>query len=81
MGVRGHFFYEIQPDLVCELLTRMAHAPAQFYGSPPPGALGRDQKNHFSGHGHVEYQIKGDEQDTLNNFNLRSNLGMGSKGQ
>ena len=47
MGVGGHFFYEIQPDLVCELLIRMAHAPAQFFGSPPPGALGRGQKNIF----------------------------------
>ena len=28
---------EIQPDLVCELLTWMAHAPAQFFGSPPLG--------------------------------------------
>ena len=49
---------------MCELLTRMAHAPAQFFGSPPPGALGRGQKIYFSGHGHVEYQIKGDAQDT-----------------
>ena len=73
MGVGGQFFYEIQPDLVCELLIRMAHAPAKCFGSPPPGALGRGHKNYFSGHGHVEYKIKGDEQDTLNNFNLRSN--------
>ena len=51
----------------------MAHAPAHFFGSPPAGALGRGQKKYFSGHGPVEYQIKGDEQDTLNNFNLRSN--------
>ena len=35
---------EIQPDLACELLTSMAHATAQFFGSPPPGALGRGQK-------------------------------------
>ena len=71
MAVGGYFFYEIQPDLVCELLTRMAHAAAQFFGSPPPGTLGRGQNNYFSGLCHVEYQIKGDEQDTLNNFNLR----------
>ena len=38
---------EIQPDLVCELLTRMAHAPALFFWSPPPEALGRGQKFHF----------------------------------
>ena len=38
-GVKGQiFFSEIQPDLVCELLTWMAHA--QFFGSSPPGALG-----------------------------------------
>ena len=30
--------------MVCELLTSMAHAIAQFFGSPPPGALGRGQK-------------------------------------
>ena len=41
VGGQNFFFSEIQPDLVCELLTRMAHAPAQFLGSPPPGALGR----------------------------------------
>ena len=29
---------------MCELLTSMAHATAQFFGSPPPGALGRGQK-------------------------------------
>ena len=38
---------EIQPDLVCELLTCMAHAPAQFLGSPPPGALGSGLKFNF----------------------------------
>ena len=40
-------FPKIQPDLVRELLTWMAHAPAQFLGSPPPGALGRGQKFNF----------------------------------
>ena len=38
------FFSEIQPDLVCELLTSMAQAMAQLFWSPPPGALGRGQK-------------------------------------
>ena len=38
------FFFETQPDLVCELLTSMALATAQFFGSLPPGALGRGQK-------------------------------------
>ena len=42
VGGKKFFFSEIQPDFVCELLTWMAHAPAQFFGSPPPpGALGR----------------------------------------
>ena len=31
------FFSEIQPDLVCELLTSMAHATEQFFWSPSPG--------------------------------------------
>ena len=35
---------EIQPDLVRELLTSMAHATAQLFWSSPPGALGRGQK-------------------------------------
>ena len=43
-GGSKNFFSQIQPDLVCELLTWMAHARAQFLGSPPPGALGRGQK-------------------------------------
>ena len=43
-GGGQNFFFQIQPDLVCELLTSMAHATAQFFGSPPPGALGRGQK-------------------------------------
>ena len=43
VGGQNFFFFEIQPELVCELLTLMAHAPAQFLGSPPPGALERGQ--------------------------------------
>ena len=42
-GVKKNF-PEIQPDLACELLTSMAPATAQFFGSPPPGALGRGLK-------------------------------------
>ena len=34
---------EIQPNLVCELLTWMGPATALFF-APPPGALGRGQK-------------------------------------
>ena len=40
-------FSEIQPELVCDLLTRMAHATAPFLGSPPPGALGRGQRSNI----------------------------------
>ena len=34
----------------------------QFFWSPPHGALGEGSKISFSEHGHVAYQIKGDEQ-------------------
>ena len=34
---------EIQPNLVCELLTCMGCATSNFFG-PAPGALGRGQK-------------------------------------
>ena len=47
LGGQKIFFLENQPDFVCELLTWMAHAPAQFFGSLPPGALGRGQKFNF----------------------------------
>ena len=47
VGGGSNFFSEIQPDLVCELLAWMAHAPAQFFGSSPPGALGRGQIINF----------------------------------
>ena len=43
LGGQNFFFFEIQPDLMCELLTWIAHAPAPFFGSPSPGALGRGQ--------------------------------------
>ena len=35
---------EIQPNLVCELLTLMGRAKSNFFFAPPPGALGRGQK-------------------------------------
>ena len=38
------FFFQNSIRLVRELLTSMAHATAQFFWSPPPGALGRGQK-------------------------------------
>ena len=38
MGVGGGsiFFSQIQPDLVCELLTRMADVPSPFFLCPQP---------------------------------------------
>ena len=39
-----HFSSEIQPDLVCESLTWMEHATAQFLEFQPAGVLGRDKK-------------------------------------
>ena len=49
-----------------------------FFGSPPPGAMGRGQQ--FS---HVAHQIKREEQYTEKKipYNQTSDLGMGSKGQ
>ena len=35
---------EIQPNLVCELLTWMGHATSNFFLALPPGVLGRGQK-------------------------------------
>ena len=44
-GGSKNFFSQIQPGLVCELLTWMAHATAQVFGSPPPGwGLGEGPK-------------------------------------
>ena len=34
------FFFEIQLDLVCQLVTSMAHATAQFFGPHPLGPWG-----------------------------------------
>ena len=39
---------EIQPDLVCELLTSMAHAKAQFFGVPTPWGPGEGPKGQIS---------------------------------
>ena len=49
-GVRGFkfFFFTIQPDLVCELLTSMAHATAHFFGVPTPWGPGEGPKGHIS---------------------------------
>ena len=37
-------FEELQPNLVCELLTWMGRATSNFFLAPSPGALGRGQK-------------------------------------
>ena len=39
---------EIQPDLVGELLTRMAHAPLPFFLVPAPWGLGDGPKGQIS---------------------------------
>ena len=43
-GGQKIFFLENQPDFVCELLTWMAHAPAQFFLVPAPWGLGEGSK-------------------------------------
>ena len=40
-GGKKKCFAEIQQNLMCELLTWMAHATSQFLGSPSPGITGR----------------------------------------
>ena len=45
--VQKDFFSKIQPDLVCELLTSMAHAIAQFLG-PHPSGRGEGPKGQIS---------------------------------
>ena len=42
------FFSEIQLDLMCELLTWVAHAMAQLFGSPPPLGIGEGPKGQIS---------------------------------
>ena len=46
LGVKK-VFGEIQPDMVCELLTWMAHAMVHF-GVPAPCGLGEGQKSQIS---------------------------------
>ena len=59
-GVWGSiFFFEILPDLVCELLTCMAHAPAPFFGSPPPWGLGKGPKGQISLNLNYKVNFKG----------------------
>ena len=53
------FFWEIQPDLVCELLTRMAHAPAPFLWVPAPWGLGEGSKGQISLNLNYKVNFKG----------------------
>ena len=41
------FFSEIQPDLVCELLTSMAHATAHFFCPHPLGPWGGAKRSNI----------------------------------
>ena len=63
----------------------MAHAPAQFFGSLPPGALWRGQKFNFLNMvmWHIKLTGMSSRPGYTETFNLQSNwdLGMGSKGQ
>ena len=47
---------EIQPDLVCELLTLMAHATAPFFGVPAPWGFGERPKEQISFN--LNYKVK-----------------------
>ena len=49
------FFPNVNQISCVSYLRKFSNAPAQFFGSRPLGAL-------FSEHGHVAYQINGDEQ-------------------
>ena len=58
----GSIFSEIQQDLVCELLTCIGTCTGIIFWVPTPLGLGEGSKIYVSEHGHVAYQIKGDEQ-------------------
>ena len=64
----------------------MAHAPAQFFGSPPPGALGRGHKFNFLNM--VRWHIKFKGMSTRPGYTEKNltydqtgDLGIGSKDQ
>ena len=61
LGVQIFFLSKIQPDLVCELLTSMAHATAQFFLFPTPGALGRAKRSNI-----IKSQLQSQFQRFLN---------------
>ena len=60
-GVWGSnfFSFEIQPNLVCELLTCMAHAPAPFFWVPTPWGLGEGPKGQISLNLNYKVNFKG----------------------
>ena len=62
LGGPKNFFSEIQPDLVCEFLTCIGTCTGIIFWVPNTWGLGEGSKNYISEHGHVAYQIKGDEQ-------------------
>ena len=62
-GVVGQDFYfpEIQPDLVCEILTGMAHAPAQFFWPRPLGPWGGANRSNI-----IKFQLQSQFQRFFN---------------
>ena len=56
----------------------MAHATAQFFWSPPPGALGRGQKYNFLNMVMWHIKLKGMK---ILTYNKTGDLGIGSKCQ
>ena len=61
----------------------MTHAPAQFFGSPPPRALGRGKNINFLNMVMWHIKLKGMSriQGKILTFNQTGDLGMGSNGQ
>ena len=59
----------------------MAHAPAQFLGPLPPGALGRGQKFNFLNMVMWHIKLKGMSSRPGYTEKQTGDLGMGSKGQ
>ena len=47
LGGPKNIFSEIQPDVVCELLTSMAHATAQLFWSRPLGPWGGAKRSNI----------------------------------
>ena len=56
---------EIQPELLCELLTGMAHATALSFGSLPPWGLGEGPKGKISLNLYYEKKVSEYDQEIL----------------